>query len=88
MKRIILMYNTIDQQENAAEAAGVGMVSSLALAGATGGASLAAGGGFSGFMKGFSGGQLIGGGGGGGGVGSSLYDAEGNALAGGSSAFG
>ena len=64
-------YNTIGQQENAAEAAGVGMVSSLALAGATGGASLAAGG-----M------------GGGGGVGSSLYGAEGNALAGGSSSFG
>ena len=49
------MYNDINQQENAAEAAGVGMVSSLALAGATGGASLAAGGGFSGFMKGFGG---------------------------------
>ena len=48
-------YNTINEQENAAEAAGVGMVSSLALAGATGGASLAAGGGASGFMKGFRG---------------------------------
>ena len=49
------MYNDINQQENAAEAAGVGLVSSLALAGATGGANVAAGGGFSGFMKGFGG---------------------------------
>ena len=48
-------YDTIGKEENAAEAAGVGMVSSLALAGATGGANLAAGGGFSGFMKGFGG---------------------------------
>ena len=49
------MYNDINQQENAAEAGGVGLVSSLALAGARGGANVAAGEGFQGFMNGFSG---------------------------------